>query len=478
MSKNITEDRWKRRYEKLECRMNEMLAKKDEKLAKKDEKIAQLEEKVNRLEGLFTNAINQIKALTLELNSAKEAAAAANARNISAKTGKKKGNKKPRKSKSKHKRTGRKCPTDIDEETIADATVCDACGGNCFSEVLDEYGRVIIDIQQVKAKITKIVVKRRRCTDCKKLVSGKTALALPHSRFGINFMMMVTALKLHGMSNLRIREIVAMIYTISITESAINRMVLRMARELGPLYEQIRKEVRQSPTCNGDESSWRVDGANHWLWVVVTKYAALYHIDKTRNATVPKKMLGSEYEGVVGSDSWGAWNHSGGMHQKCHIHYVRDIKDTVKYHSPSSEYEKHARTFRRILKDSYITAAPGGKKALAAKKKLDRRIHNLINRLKGETDKHCKRMLKRLRREKDHLFTFLEVKGVEWHNNSAERGIRPCVILRNNSYGSRSEEGASAIAVLMSVKQTCKAKNDNFLDVMRTHVAKTCQKTT
>ena len=47
---------------------------------------------------------------------------------------------------------------------------------------------------------------------------------------------------------------------------------------------------------------------------------------------------------------------------------------------------------------------------------------------------------------KTTLFTFLEVDGVEWHNNSAERGIRPCVILRNNSYGSRSEEGAAAIA--------------------------------
>ena len=185
----------------------------------------------------------------------------------------KKGNKKPKKSKSKHKRTGRKCPTDIDEEVIVDATVCDACGGDRLSKVLDEYERIITDIQQVKAKITKMFIKRRRCTDCKKLVSGKTALALPHSRFGINFMMMVTVLKLHGMSNLRIREIVAMIYTISITESAINRMVLRMARKLGPLYEQIRKEVRQFPTCNGDESSWRVDGVTHWLWVVVTKYA-------------------------------------------------------------------------------------------------------------------------------------------------------------------------------------------------------------
>ena len=88
-----------------------------------------------------------------------------------------------------------------------------------------------------------MVVKRRRCTSCKKLVSGKTDLALPNSRFGVNFMMMVTVLKLHGMSDLRIHEIVAMIYVISITESSINRMVLRMARQLGPLYEQIKKEA-------------------------------------------------------------------------------------------------------------------------------------------------------------------------------------------------------------------------------------------
>ena len=173
------------------------------------------------MEELLTNAINQIKTITLELNSAKETAVAANARIINAKADKKK----DKKSASKHKRIGRECPADIDEEVIADANVCDTCGGNCLSEVLDEYERVITDIQQVKAKITSIVIKRRRCTNCKKLVSGRTALALPNSRFGINFMTMVAVLKLHGMSNLRIHEIVAMIYSISITESAINRMI-------------------------------------------------------------------------------------------------------------------------------------------------------------------------------------------------------------------------------------------------------------
>ena len=58
MSNGVTEECWKWRYEKLERQTKEMLA-------KKDKKIVQLEEKVNRLEGLLTNAINQIEALTL-----------------------------------------------------------------------------------------------------------------------------------------------------------------------------------------------------------------------------------------------------------------------------------------------------------------------------------------------------------------------------------------------------------------------------
>ena len=83
MSKDATEDHRKHRYEKLECPIEEMLA-------KKDEEIAKLEEKVTELEELLIDAISQINALTLERNNAKEAAAAANARSINAKAGKKK----------------------------------------------------------------------------------------------------------------------------------------------------------------------------------------------------------------------------------------------------------------------------------------------------------------------------------------------------------------------------------------------------
>ena len=82
MSKDATEDHWKQRYEKLECQMEEMLARKDETIAK--------------LEELLANAIGQRNVLTLERNNAKEAADAANVRNINAKAGKKKDDKNAR----------------------------------------------------------------------------------------------------------------------------------------------------------------------------------------------------------------------------------------------------------------------------------------------------------------------------------------------------------------------------------------------
>ena len=303
-------------------------------------------------------------------------------------------------------------------------------------------------------------------------MSGRIPLALPNSRYGINFMIMMVILRLHdGMSDLRICQIVLITYSARITESAINRMVVcRMARELGPLYEKIKEEVRRSPAINGDEYVWRVNGTNYWLWAVVAKYAVIYEVHRRRNSKVPKKMLGKDYSGCVTSDSWGAWNVIGAMHQKCHLHYVRDIKDTLKYKNPGQDYRRHARTLRSILWDSHVDGAiPGGADALATKKRLDRRIASMIGRLENNRDcKHCNRMRKRLVRERDHLFAFLETDDVEYHNNRAERAIiRPYVILRKNSNGSRSKKGADAIAALMSIKQTCKARGDDFCTVLR-----------
>jgi hypothetical protein len=69
-------------------------------------------------------------------------------------------------------------------------------------------------------------------------------------------------------------------------------------------------------------------------------------------------------------------------------------------------------------------------------------------------DRQARRLIKRLRRYRDDLFRLLDRPEVPFDNNYAERAIRPAVIIRKNSYRNRSERGADAQAVLMSVDRT------------------------
>lgn len=93
---------------------------------------------------------------------------------------------------------------------------------------------------------------------------------------------------------------------------------------------------------------------------------------------------------------------------------------------------------------------------------FEKRIEKLIS--ERYTDKQCIRFVKRLRREKNMLFTFLEKDGVKYHNNDGERAIRPCVVIRKITYGNKSLTGARALAALMSVSETCKSRIQNFFN--------------
>ena len=69
-------------------------------------------------------------------------------------------------------------------------------------------------------------------------------------------------------------------------------------------------------------------------------------------------------------------------------------------------------------------------------------------------DKDAKRLIKRLRRHREDLRTFLDDPDVPFDNNHAERAIGPAVMIRKNSFGNRSDCGADTQAVLMSVYRT------------------------
>ncbi len=100
-------------------------------------------------------------------------------------------------------------------------------------------------------------------------------------------------------------------------------------------------------------------------------------------------------------------------------------------------------------------------KRLKVKKNLERRISAMIS--KKYSEKNCIRFVKRLKRERMTLFTFLQT-GTDYHNNTAERAIRPNVIIRKITNGHRSKAGADSHKILMSIKETCRMRGLNFHD--------------
>lgn len=53
------------------------------------------------------------------------------------------------------------------------------------------------------------------------------------------------------------------------------------------------------------------------------------------------------------------------------------------------------------------------------------------------------------------LGTFAEVDGVEPTNNAAERALRPAVLWRKGSFGTRSDAGTRSVERLLTVSATC-----------------------
>jgi ATP phosphoribosyltransferase regulatory subunit HisZ len=72
-----------------------------------------------------------------------------------------------------------------------------------------------------------------------------------------------------------------------------------------------------------------------------------------------------------------------------------------------------------------------------------------------------------MRRHQKELTAFLWDKNLDGTNNAAERALRPAVVAREISGGSRSRNGAAAWATLSSLMRTASQQNKNLLETLK-----------
>jgi len=374
-----------------------------------------------------------------------------------------------------HRGNSRRRPEVIAEFLdVFPAGKCEQCGGPITSYERSFDERVVEDIE-IKKRVTCYRFHYGYCRRCREVVRAKAdGFGNPNDRIGVQARAVGGYLRYLGLTYGKAARLFKDVFGLDLTRPSFMAFNTEQSQNGAPLYEGIRQSIRHAPYVNVDETGWRVNGGNHWLWIFTNKDAALYHIDESRGGKVPSNILGEKYEGVLGCDFYPAYNELvARLKQRCLGHLLSEIKKVQEKNqfAPESVDGKFCHELKTVLKElidvrNRHREDPGVLDALAEAK--DWAIPKMTGLLSSPIEhEDTQRLRNRIIKHNQELFIFLDDLLVEPTNNRAERQLRPMVIKRKLTFGNRSDSGASNEAVVMSVVETGALNGIEPLDIFR-----------
>lgn len=345
---------------------------------------------------------------------------------------------------------------------------CPDCGTRLGKE-LGRRTRYVEDIiPQQNYRVTKHTIPKHWCPNCKKIVEPKPEGVIPNFRFGLNLMLFVCFQHFGlALTNNKIQTELLTYFGIKVSLGEISHIITKTGKIFGPKFKELKQRLRETTYHHEDETGWRKKGNNHWLWAFISKEVALFKISKSRGHKVPKRIIGKDYNGVVSSDRYSAYNkleeETSCTMQKCWVHILRESKKLAKAHS-------EGKYLHRKLKEIFVEAKE------YEKKNQFERVPDLIakvEKLASRKYRHseARKFINSLAiRHKYSLFRFVGNEHIKADNNTAERAIRKAVIIRKISGGNRSHAGSIATERMLSFVQTCQLQNKDFFQEGRNYI--------
>lgn len=350
------------------------------------------------------------------------------------------------------------------------------CCPCCNTGLLDmqDHERLVEDIIPAKVVATSYHTRSGFCAKCNKRVESRApeqppAANIPHGQLGLNTLATAMLLKVeHRLPFRQVTQVFANLPQLSVCPGAIARQVQRVADWFGDDYDKLTVALRGAPYVHADETGWRTDGKNVNLWAVTSPDYTLYHIDKSRGGKVIQELLGKAFGGTLVSDFYSAYSTMDCKKQKCLVHLLREFNETAEAcpaFAAGSFFSRSKRLVKQmlLLKGQWETLS--AEKYVARVERIEAQVGELAHADNGEAN--AKRLAKRMLRHQKELTAFLWEKDLDGTNNAAERALRPAVVARKISGGSRSEAGADAWATVASLIRTASQQGKNLFESVK-----------
>lgn len=373
------------------------------------------------------------------------------------------------------KQQNRPIPDHVDEEIIVAAPEkCPECGGPLTLERMDE---------QYQEEIVRRTFVRRfhipvcRCACCQQRVQGRhplqtsDALGAAAVQVGPEALTLgVLMNKAQGLPHADAAAILKQGFGLQMSRSGLCRAIQRVARKAESTWHALRDAARRSELAHMDETGWKVDAQLRWLWAVATEQITYCEILPGRGFVQAAGILGADYAGWLIHDGWRIYyKFLKAAHQSCVAHLIRRCRDMVEVATPvAAGFPLAVKALLEqglSLRDRYLEQKISLHGLWTATGRLEAKLDRLLARNYREPAN--RRLAKHLLHERPYLFTFLYCPGlVDATNNLAERVMRTLVMIRKNWGGNRTENGASAQAILTSVLCTARQQDKDVFQLL------------
>jgi transposase/cell division protein FtsB len=371
-----------------------------------------------------------------------------------------------------HPGSWRPTPDHVDQFVTVPLARCPDCQGpleqvRAKVQYIEETPLVLI-----RPQVTELTTYEGYCAKCDKLVQSthplqvSTAVGAAGTHLGPNATALAASLIYqYGLTRRKAARLLQDLLGLRISPGGLVHLSHRVASKLQPQHNELLQQVKDAKVIHADETSWWVGGPGHWLWCFTSPELTLYAVRDSRARPVIHEILGTEFPGVLCSDSLSVYDDASPVQQKCYAHHLKAAAETAERAPPAAEFCADVQEFlacAMMLKK--LKPRSTADEFARERERLVVSAERLFGPTRANHDEE--KLANRFRKQMDHLFTFLDYDEVDATNNLAERHLRPAVIARKISCGNRTPAGAATWETLTSLAATCGQTARSFLDLV------------
>ena len=311
--------------------------------------------------------------------------------------------------------------------------------------------REVIELPVVPVQVTEHVFIARTCPVCRRrcilpaqldgVVMGQQRLGVnPESSSGQALISLIAMLREDARLPIgTIQRYLRTVHELHVSRGAIVDAVHRTARKAQGMVAGILERIRGSPVVHADETGWREDGHNGYVWTFSAPTQRYFPCSSQGQAL------------------------------------LRDSHDLCTLYPDDAPLARWADAVHRLYTGAKAFTHPQARRRRTAQLALERQLLAVCRPYLTDTSaaqsrlcRHIQRHIKSLPRTGcGELFVFVAEPEVPADNNAAERSLRHLVISRKISGGTRSEQGTESKMTQASIFGTWRAQGLNPLAACR-----------